>query len=388
MSQPLFLYMSQWSMHGGAPGLSLFTFDQENGALHFERQLNDHISFGCSLIDYNKNILYLCNEDDLEREAGYHTGRIYGYSIDPQTGDLTELFHQDTFCPCPDYVNFTPDRRFMIVPHHSLPGSVTTIQQDANGRYFPVTTCMDSAIDLFCMKADGTIDHLSDVRKHVFAERTTDFQGRMTIPHPHCAVLSPSGRIIAVCDKGDGKLYMYQVNEADQKLEELSRTLTDVPLSEPRYCSFHPSQPWLFVNHEHTGHGRMPVCAFCYSEDGDVQFMNKVDSLPQDYSGAAEGQGFCMSGDGKYLYNLLQGPNAVAVLSVDQNTGALSVLQHMPVEGARVRHCALSPNGRFLVTACLSGEISVYAVEENGLLSPTPHKAFLKGSAYIQFYHP
>jgi len=45
------LYMSQWAMHGGAPGLALFSFDPETGAIHLEKHLNDHISFGCSNID-------------------------------------------------------------------------------------------------------------------------------------------------------------------------------------------------------------------------------------------------------------------------------------------------------------------------------------------------
>ena len=44
--------------------------------------------------------------------------------------------HQDTFCPCPDYIAFTPDKRFMVVPHHSFPGSFTTIQKDASGHAF------------------------------------------------------------------------------------------------------------------------------------------------------------------------------------------------------------------------------------------------------------
>jgi len=382
------LYMSQWAMHGGAPGLALFSFDPETGAIHLEKHLNDHISFGCSNIDHERSILYLCNEDDLESEAGYHTGRIYGYRINREDGSLAELFRRDTFCPCPDYVNFSPDRRFMIIPHHSLPISVTTVQKDKNGHYVPVTTCMDSAIDLFRMNEDGTIDELVDVVHHRFQNRTTDFQGKMTIPHPHCAVRSPSGRLFAVCDKGDGCLYFYRVNEEAGKLECLSRTPTDVPLSEPRYCAFHPSEPWLFINHEHTGHGRMPVCTFRYKEDGTVLPMAKVDSLPAEYTDHAEGQGFCMSADGRFLYNLLQGPNVVAVLRVNQETGELSVLQHMPVAGARVRHCALSPDGRFLITACLSGEIAVYEVLQDGTLSPTPHSAFLKGSAYITFDHP
>ena len=146
------LHMRLRFMQGSAAGRALLSSDQHNGELVLIRPRDPRISFGCSRIDPDLGILYLCNEDDLEPVLGHHSGRIYGYRIDSETGSLTELFHQDTYCPCPDYIGFTPDHRFMIVPHHSRPSSVPTIQRDENGRYVPVTTCMDSAIDLFRMK--------------------------------------------------------------------------------------------------------------------------------------------------------------------------------------------------------------------------------------------
>lgn len=235
------------------------------------------------------------------------------------------------------------------------------------------------------MKEDGTIDKLVDVCKHTFDQKTTDYQGNVTIPHPHCAVCSPSGKLFAVCDKGDCHLYLYQIDREINRLKLLSRTMTDAPLSEARYCVFHPTKPYLYVNHEHSGHGRMMVSGFQYDEDGNVSFINKVDCLPEGET-ADCGQGFCMSPDGKYIYNQLSGYNCIAVLEVDQKDGALSLTQRIMVEGAKPRNCSLSPDGRFLITACLSGEISVYAVGKDGCLTLTSHKEFMKGSAYINFY--
>lgn len=383
----IYLYMSRWENHGGEPGLALFSFDTASGEIAFVRHLDETHSFGCSQIDPEKHILYVCNETNLVNEVGYDTGRVYGLRIDPGSGETTELFRRETFCPWPDYLNFTVDRKFMIVPHHSWATGITTIERDETGRFVPVTRFMDSAIDLFRVNEDGTLGDLVDVKKHRFERRTTDYEGKVTIPHPHSAIRSPSGKLFAVCDKGDGHIYLYTVDEERGELKLLSRTMTDVPLSEPRYCAFHPTLPYLFVNHEHTGHGRMIVTAFHYDEDGHLELLNKVDCLPPAEK-ANCGQGFCISPDGKYLYNLLNGYNAVAVLAIDQQTGHIRLIQHMPVEGAKPRNCALSPDGRFLVTACLSGEIAVYAVGEGGLLTPTGHTAFLKGSAYITFYQP
>lgn len=386
-SSKLFLYMSLWGEHGGAPGLGLFTFDTATGEIALVRQLDDRRSFGPSLIDPNRNILYICNETNLVNEVGYDTGRIYGFSIDPDSGELKELFHQETLCPFPDYVNFSADWKYMIVPHHSHASSITTIEKDASGNYVPVVRYMDSAIDLFSMKEDGCIDKLVDVKKHSFSQRTTDYQGKVTIPHPHSAVRSPSGKLFAVCDKGDCHIYLYEIDDEKQQLKPLSRTMTDVPLSEPRYCAFHPTLPYLFVNHEHSGHGKMTVSAFRYDEDGQLEPINKVDCLPPN-TAANCGQGFCISPDGKHLYNLLNGYNAVVVLDIDQESGQISVKQRLPVAGANPRTCALSPDGRYLITTCLTGEIAVYAVSADGTLCATEHNAFLLGSAYITFYDP
>lgn len=388
MQKNIYLYMSQWALHGGAPGLSLFSFDLDTGAIAFQKQLNDSRSFGCSVIDPEKRILYICNETNLKEETGYDTGRIYGFRIDRETGYLQELFHRDTYCPFPDYIGFDPERSFMIVPHHSWATSVTTIEKDAAGNYAPVLRFMDSAIDLFAMNPDGTIRELVDVRKHSFDHLTTDYEGRVTVPHPHCAVCSPSGKLFAICDKGDCHLYLYEIDKEKQQLVQRNRFMTDVPLSEPRYCAFHPTLPYLFVNHEHTGHGRMPVSALRYGEDGSLQLINKVDCLPADHQGPAVGQGFCISPSGRYLYNLLQGACQIAVLEIDQSSGALRVIQNIPVPGGKPRNCCLSPDGRFLVTACLTGEIHVYSVSPGGTLSLTEHSAFLKGSAYITFFEP
>ena len=383
----IYLYMSRWAFHGGAPGLGLFSFDTETGELMFLRHLNETISLDPTYLDEEKKILYICNEANLVEEAGYDTGRVYGYRMDPADGSLTELFRQDTFCPYPDYINFTPDKKFMIVPHHSWATGITNIEKDAAGNYVPVTRWMDSAIDLFRMNPDGTVDKLVDVKKHRFDSRTKDYENKVTVPHPHCAVRSPSGKLFAVCDKGDCHVYMYAVDAEKQELKLLSRTMSDAPLSESRYCAFHPTKPFFFVNHEHSAHGKMIVSAFRYDEEGTLTFLNKVDCLPEGEK-ADCGQGFCISKDGKYLYNLLNGYNAVAVLEINQETGEISVIQRIPVEGTHPRICALSPDGRFLLTTCLGGEIAVYRVGENGLLTRTEHNANLRGSAYITFFDP
>ena len=163
--------------------------------------------------------------------------------------------------------------------------------------------------------------------------------------------------------------------------------MTDEPLSEPRYCVFHPTKPYLYVNHEHSANGKMIVSAFRYEENGNVELINKVNCIPEN-SKADCGQGFCMSKDGKYIYNQISGYNSIAVLEVNQEDGSISLKQSIAIEGRKPRNCNLSPNGKFLISACLTGEIAVYKVEEDGCLTLTEQKEFMEGSAYINFFVP
>ena len=55
----IFLYMTQWAFHGGAPGLGLFSFDTQPGELEFLRQLIETVSLDPTYLDEEKKILYI-----------------------------------------------------------------------------------------------------------------------------------------------------------------------------------------------------------------------------------------------------------------------------------------------------------------------------------------
>lgn len=391
----IFMYVSLWKEHGGAPGLGLFTFDTQSGEIEPVKQLNDKISFNCSRVDSAHNRMYLCNETDVLEGVNYSSGRIYGYQLDPLTGEVSELFHKETFCPNPAYLNFDDTGKYMIVAHHSSPANITTIERDEDGNFMPVVTFNDSVVELFSMKEDGTIGELLDVKKHESKMPLFDRFGRRTNTHPHCVVKSPSGNLFAVCDKGDGCVYLYTIDREKEELRLCGKYLSDEEGCAPRYCAFHPSLPYLFINHEHEHNGRMTVSAFRYEEDGTMEKIGVYSVLPEGFvlgEGHFEQQGFCIHPSGKYVYSVIHSAysiNCVSVLAVKEESGELELIQNQPIEGVWPRGCALSLDGRFLVTSCLaSGDIAVYRVKEDGTLYPTGSKAKLQGGSYISFYKP
>lgn len=390
MDKRIYMYVSQWAFKLGEPGLSLYTFDQETGAIAFVKKLNSNLSLGCSMVDQRRKLIYLCNECDLFPEVPYNTGRVYCFSIDAVTGDLTLLSRKETYCPFTSYLNTDPEGNYLMVSNHSMNNFSTVVERDENGVIRPVLQHHDSLMNLFRLEEDGSIGEMVDFAKH---EASPDLRfsllGKPVIPHPHSVMRSPSGTLYACCDKGDGHLYLYTI--ADGKLKLLSRTLTDVPGSEPRHCAFHPTKPYLFINHEHTPGDKITLTTFRYDENGN---MEKAATFHADVGGYEpkephrQQQGMRLSNDGRFVYTQVHGYNLLLTLAVDEETGVLTQIQETPIEGTWPRSLNFSPDGRYLICCCLEGQIIVYRVGVDGRLTDTGHHAFTKGAGGVSFFDP
>lgn len=388
--QKTYLYVSQWAHIMGEPGMSLYTFDTESGAVEKVAQLDSERGYGCAMIDEERHLLYVCYESDVFPQTPYNTGRVYCFKIDPQTGLLTENGYADTLCPFTCYINTDPEKRYLLVANHSMHVFATHAEKDAQGRIHPVTTHHDSLVNLFALREDGTIGEMLDFKKH---ERAGEFaltlMGRPAIAHPHCMMRSPDGTKYAVCDKGDGQLYLYGIDEEKRELKLLERAMScDTLESEPRYCMFHPEKPLIYVNHEHTPDNRATVTTFRYDEAGHLE---KVDTLRMNTP--LEGvinqqQGMCISADGRFIYTQVQGSNLLMVLETDDKTGLPREKQAVKIRSEWPRCLTLSPDGRFLIQCSLDGAMNVYAVDADGTLTETEHGANIPGGTCVRFYQP
>lgn len=386
----IFMYVSQWAFILGEPGLSLYTFDTESGEISFVKKLNESLSLGCSMADPEKKVLYLCNECDLFPETPYNTGRVYCYSIDPESGDLTLKNFKDTYSPFTSYLNTDPRGRYLVVSNHSMNNFATTVERDEDGSIHPVLHHHDSIMNLFALEEDGSIGDMLDYARHEAGkELRFSLLGKPVIPHPHSVMRSPSGKLFACCDKGDGHMYIYSIENS--KLKLFSRTLTDTPFSEPRHCAFHPEKPYLFVNHEHTPEDRVTLTTFRYTEDGQLE---KAAVFHADLTGFEpkephrQQQGMRLSPDGRFLYTQVHGYNLLLTLAVNQETGELTQVQATPIDGIWPRSLNFSPDGKFLICCCLAGQILVYRVGEDGILADTGYHGFTKGSGGVCFFDP
>ncbi|MGM9602086.1 MAG: lactonase family protein [Faecousia sp.] len=385
-NQKLYAYVSSWEPHGGAPGLGLYETDPNTGVLRFVEMLNTADSLNGSCVDAENKKLYVNNEIQVDMDSLSVSGRIFTYDLDPKTGKAREASRLVTHCPNPAFVTLDPTGNYLFEAHHSRGISVIRHQRNAAGKLEEVPSFGEASVQVYALNDSKYPETLVECVDHADYPAGVD-------AHPHCAVFSPSGKLIAVADKGTGHLYLYTFDYDSQRLTLKNKVVTDEPGASPRYALFHPTKPYLYVNHEASLDGSCYISCYQYEENGGLKQIGKINALqnPETVSihGKLEQQGFVMTPDGSCVYTLISGANVVSVMKINQETGTLQVVQNVPVQGVHPRAMAMYPDGGFLMTGCLvSGDLATYRIREDGTLERAFSGLSQKGASYISFYRP
>lgn len=377
-----YVYISSWKKSSSDFGLSGYRFDTNTGELQLIEKIENDVIFNVTYFDRKRSLLYALEEnDDLPGLRGGGGGRVFVFRINPENGMLMKISCKETWCASPSYLTLDDSGRFLIVSHHGSKAAVTKIGEDACGNYYPVVEHDDVAVELFSINEDGTIGRLLDVVKHYGSGP----EKRQVIAHPHSTVVSPSGKLFAVCDKGNDTVSMYMLDREKGKLIRPKHIYQHTPGTLPRYCVFHPEKPWFYHNNENCGEFN----AFSYNEDGLLREINICSTLAAGQEmreKTLEQQGLVIDHEGRYIYDIVRGPNVVAVLEVNQQDGSVKPVQQQQIEGKWPRGCAISPDGRFLLVCCLGSEkVMEYAIGIDGRLSETGKEYPNAAAAYAIF---
>lgn len=387
-----YVYISRWPEFVGEPGIALLEYNPDNGDMKFLENLEEYLQFNQTVLDKERNILYINNE--ISQNPDYFKGGgglIYAYKIDPASGQLTQISRVPACCPCPSYLSIDPTGKYLICANHSGYFAVTKAKQKEDGTWGMDIVYDDATVDLFELNRDGTIGNLVDVAKH------TDINELFLLhSHPHSAVWDPSGKFFACCDKGGDRIYMYRIDYEKKKLVLMGEPYEDEKKSAPRYCAFHPTKPFFFNNHE----GIITLSSYRYDENANLGKICTINCIPNDVkmpkmTGFKPGQkpalqGMTISADGKYIYNAINGMgvDGISVLEVNQDDGTLELIQYLRADGKWARGMGLSPDGKFLILTCMDddGAVLSYSIGNDGKLTPTGSRVNLPGASFVTFY--
>lgn len=382
-----FVYVGNWSFEAQPAqgrGVSIFSYDAQTGGLELIETVRPDVAAGQLYLDEKNLILYSNDECGERRGEIGGGGYLLAFRIDPETGKLTLINQRDSLSSEPSYLCLDKSGKYLVACHCGDPWHVTKIVRHSDGSFGNEVLFDDSALVMFRINGDGSLGDVCDVSVNPgtggkgdrSAVNVDPLSGHIqlveVLSRLHSVVASPDGEMLVVCDKGMDKVYTYRIDRENGKLIRLSEWIAPEVACFPRYAAFHPSLDVLYVNNENYA----LLNSFHYNgQTGELERFDKVYLLEED-PGLVEGkpvgaQDLMVHPNGKTLYCTLCGLNLIVVCRLDEN-GVPRPVQRVNSRGNLPRGIALSPDGRFLLSGnMVSGDITLFAVDEEGLLTDT-----------------
>lgn len=180
----------------------------------------------------------------------------------------------------------------------------------------------------------------------------------------HCTVFDPSHRFLFVPTRGDNWIAQYRYDGARQSLTPNEPAhVSEAPGAGPRHLTFHPNGRWAFLVNELT----LTLSVFAFdTERGTLSSaVRDVPLAPPGIEGGSAAD-IHVHPNGKFLYvsNRQGDQSNLAIVSVDAQSGAVSVIAHEPTRGRTPRNFALDPEGRILIAGNQdSSDVALFRVD-------------------------
>lgn len=288
---------------------------------------------------------------------------IYRFELDTEAKEL-QAVEVAAKIGSPTYITFSEDQRFMYAVDqdgeqggaaafkvNQETGELTFLNEKLEAGAPPCHLTVKNGelltgnyhkgtVELFKVNDQGIEGKLSSA-----THEGTGPHERQESPHVHYTAHTPDEKFVAVADLGTDELVTYQINQ-----DELVRksTFNAKAGSGPRHVEFHPNGQTAYLLTELSS----DVIVLDYNEEtGEFSEKQTISALPVDYSGDNDASAIHVSSDGKFLYTANRGHDSIAVFRIDDNTKALSLVEHTNTGGEFPRDFVLDPSEAFLIAA-------------------------------------
>ncbi|EJL77875.1 3-carboxymuconate cyclase [Polaromonas sp. CF318] len=315
-------------------GISIFKVDTKSGSLELVDIVRGLINPSFLALSADGEFLYTVHGDDTEVSA---------FKVNRSSGLLTFVNRQSTQGKNPVHLALDPTGRFLIVSNH-----------------------IGASLAVLPLKVDGSIGEIAQlmpVEGPIGPHRIEQKQAK-----PHFNPFDPSGRFVAVPDKGLDRIFVYRF-ENGKLVPAAHPFVRSREAAGPRHMSFHPTFPWAYVVNELDS----TVTAYHFNaETGALKPFQILSSLPDDFTGDSRASEVEIDATGRFLYASNRGFDSIAVFAIDQHTGRLAFVEAQPTLGSTPRFFTSAPDGRFMFALNEdSDSIVTFAVDaDSGRLSP------------------
>jgi 6-phosphogluconolactonase len=302
--------------------------------------------------------LYAVNEvDAVDGKPG---GAVTGYAVDKAAGTLKLLNAQSTVGGGPAHVS-------------------------VSGRMVFAANYGGGSVAAYPTKADGSLEPASTFVQHTGSSVDPN---RQKGPHAHAATPDPSGRFLYVPDLGLDQVLVYRIDAAARTIAPATPPFAAITPagSGPRHIAIARDGRHAYVIHE-------MVCTIGVFDrnttTGALTATQTIGTLP---AGQAVEKGFStaevlLHPSGRFLYGSNRGHDTIVVYTVDQKTGRLTLVQHVPTGGKAPRAFNIDPTGTFLVVGNQNSDsVGTFRIDPaKGTLTATGHTVSLGKPVSFEF---
>lgn len=337
-SDPFYLLVGTYTSEE-SKGIYVYEFDAETGEATYVSKAVGVENPSYLAISPDENYVYAVNETGGE-EGGY----VSSFSFDKQEGELTFLNKKSSKGDHPCYVSV-----------------------DATGQAVFAGNYSGGSLSMLPIESDGALAEPETTIPHTGSSVN---EARQENPHVHCTYVAPDNKRLFVADLGTDTVTGYAFDDGEVKLDsKASSTFETTPGAGPRHLTFHLNGDFAYLINELNG----TINAFTY-EEGRLNGIQEISTLPEDYEGAVSGADIHVSPDGKFLYaSNREDLNNIVIYSIDQETGQLQKIGQSSSGGVHPRNFMIDPTGRYLLVANRNSD-NIVVFERNketGLLSET-----------------
>ena len=338
----LMLYAGTYTS-GNEDGIYLLKMNLESGKLTIEKTFGGIISPSFLAINHHKNHLYAVSEVDNYDDK--KSGAVYSYKINNHDLSLAYINKQSSEGAHPCHISV-----------------------DRNDKYVFVANYTGGNLSVFPIEKNGGLKKASDVINH---EGSSVNKKRQEKPHVHSVNVSPSNRYLLVSDLGIDKIMIYKIDYTTGKLIPGKQPWVNLkPGAGPRHLTFSPNEKFVYSINELSS----TITVFKYDEQAcSLTEIQDTSTLPKDFKGENTCAEIAISTDGKFVYGSNRGHNSIAVFSVNEKTGELSLIQHQSTLGKTPRNFIIDPTSNFLLAANQNSDsiVTVKIDKAAGKLEPT-----------------
>lgn len=300
-------------------GISVFAAPRSGGAWERVQLVPDLLNPSFLAFDRAGRTLYAVHGDSSEMSA---------FGVNRATGALTFLNQVDVKGKNPVHLAVDPDDRFIVVANHLTAGGHV------------------SSLAVIARLEDGRLGEMTD---HVaLTGKPGPHRVEQPFAKPHQCQFDPSGRFIAVPDKGLDQITCRRLDKTGRLTPAEGAAAVSREGAGPRHIVFHPALPYAYAVDELSS----TVTALRFDAmTGALAPFQVLSCLPDSFVGFSRAAEIDVSPDGRFIYASNRGDDSIAAFSVEPTSGRLTAVGWSGTGGRTPRHFTMARDGGALYVA-------------------------------------